>query len=45
MNLMIFKEVAKVYADHYPEFMVRCFVVHPPLIMAAIWKCLQARCL
>ncbi len=39
---MIFKEVAKLYADHYPEFMVTCFVIHPPMIMAAIWKCLQA---
>ena len=74
-NLKIFKTVAKLYADHYPEFMVMhatpscrapstcasttddhlharwhslqclvqvsCFVVHPPMIMSAIWRCLQ----
>lgn len=42
-NLAIFKELSHIYSAHYPEFMVKCLVVHPPMIISTIWRILQVQ--
>ena len=42
-NLAMFKELSHIYSAHYPEFMVKCLVVHPPLIISTIWRILQVQ--
>lgn len=39
--MAVFKEIMHIYSTHYPEIMGKCLVVHPPVIMSAVWKVLQ----
>lgn len=40
-NMAVFKQSMGILSMHYPEFTVKIFVVHPPVVMCAIWKVLQ----